>query len=88
MILQDTYYLRFKSELERKAAEQLWSKNPFYIGHYKYERDNAHLAGPDFMLTITLGNYVSRSSKVFGEHTPVPIMGRGHEEEAQPDDGY
>lgn len=68
MNTQENYYFKFSSELERQEAKNKIVKSPYYISHFFYEREAG--AKVQFMLGLTLGNFVPGSSEVTGEHIP------------------
>jgi len=72
----ETHYMRFKSELDRQRTVNTWTESPYYIGHFQYERENNDtLAGNDFMLGLTIGNFAGQGLPPTGLHVAIPLYG-------------
>ena len=82
MSLQETYYMKFDNELDRLAFRNKITASPYYISHYVYERDAPGCPQPiQYMISVNIGNFVPGSSKVTGEHKPLPMTYESSEAE-------
>jgi len=82
MSLQETYYMKFDSELDRQLFRNKIVESPYYISHYVYEREAVGCPQPiQYMISVNIGNFVPGGSRVTGEHKPLPLVYESSEAE-------
>jgi hypothetical protein len=79
--MREYHYRKFNTEGERDYFIKQITQSPYYIGHYTYSREGHVNCPVQYMVGLTLGNFVPNTTPHEGVHIPMPLSATEEEGE-------